>query len=119
MAVTVFLLAGAPVESLDAYFALGGGEGLELARTLGPARTIEQLSAAGLRGRGGAGFPTAEKWRSVVSGGPGDRYVVCNAAEGEPGTFKDRTLLRANPYQVIEGVLIAANAVGAGRRSWR
>ena len=110
---TGFLSADAPVESLDAYFALGGGEGLELARTLGPARTIEQLSLAGLRGRGGAGFPTAAKWRSVASGGPGDRYVVCNAAEGEPGTFKDRTLLRANPYQVIEGLLIAANAVGA------
>ena len=110
---TGFLLAGASVRSLDAYFALGGGEGLELARTLGPARTIEQLSLAGLRGRGGAGFPTAAKWRSVASGGPGDRYVVCNAAEGEPGTFKDRTLLRANPYQVIEGLLIAASAVGA------
>lgn len=110
---TGFLLPAAPVASLDAYFELGGGEGLELARTLGPARTIEQLSLAGLRGRGGAGFPTATKWSSVMSGGLGDRYVVCNAAEGEPGTFKDRALLRANPYQVIEGLLIAATTVGA------
>ena len=114
LVVTGFLLADAPVPTLEAYFASGGGgEGLELARTLGPERTIEQLALAGLRGRGGAGFPTADKWRSVVGGGPGDRYVVCNAAEGEPGTFKDRTLLRANPYQVIEGLLIAAAAVGA------
>lgn len=110
---TGFLLADAPVASLEAYFELGGGEGLELARSLGPTRTIEQLSLAGLRGRGGAGFPTATKWKSVVSGGPGQRYVVCNAAEGEPGTFKDRQLLRTNPYQVLEGLLIAAAAVGA------
>src|SRR5690606_14525209 len=69
----------------------------------------------GLRGRGGAGFPTARKWRSVMEGGPefGDRYAVANGAEGEPGTFKDRPLTRANPYQIIEGLAIAATVVGA------
>jgi NADH-quinone oxidoreductase subunit F len=110
---TGFLLAPTPVSSLDEYFASGGGEGLELARSLGSTATIEQISQSGLRGRGGAGFPTAAKWRSVRDGGPGDRYVVCNAAEGEPGTFKDRALLRANPYQMIEGLLIAALAMEA------
>jgi NADH:ubiquinone oxidoreductase subunit F (NADH-binding) len=68
-----------------------------------------------LRGRGGAGFPTGEKWRTVRTTGTGIRFAVCNAAEGEPATFKDRTLLRRNPYQVIEGLAIAAYAVGAER----
>ncbi len=70
---------------------------------------------SGLRGRGGAGFPTGRKWQSLrESAGPDvPRYVACNAAEGEPGTFKDRAILGANPYQVVEGVAIAAAAVGA------
>jgi NADH-quinone oxidoreductase subunit F len=108
-----FLLPESPVPSLEAYLAAGGGEGLERARTIGPERTIEELSLARLRGRGGAGFPTSTKWRSVLQGGSGERYAVCNAAEGEPGTFKDRALLRADPYPVIEGLLIAAATVGA------
>jgi NADH-quinone oxidoreductase subunit F len=76
---------------------------------------LDQLVRSGLRGRGGAGFPAATKWRSVAAGGPalGDRYVVANGAEGEPGTFKDRPLLRANPYQVLEGLAIACTVVGA------
>jgi NADH:ubiquinone oxidoreductase subunit F (NADH-binding) len=110
---STFLLGDTPIESLDAYFATGGGEGLELARSLAPGVILDQIAASGLRGRGGAGFPTATKWQSVVQGGPGPRFVVCNAAEGEPGTFKDRRLLRANPYQVLEGLLIAAVALGA------
>ncbi|MDP9209029.1 MAG: SLBB domain-containing protein, partial [Actinomycetota bacterium] len=69
--------------------------------------------ASGLRGRGGAGFPTATKWQAVRSHPCPTRYVVCNAAEGEPGTFKDRWLLRHNPYQVIEGLAVAALTVGA------
>jgi NADH-quinone oxidoreductase subunit F len=110
---STFLLGETPIESLDAYFAIGGGEGLELARSLPPAVVLAQIAESGLRGRGGAGFPTADKWRSVDQGGPGERYVVCNAAEGEPGTFKDRYLLRSNPFQVVEGLLIAAVALGA------
>ena len=78
---------------------------------------IEELVASGLRGRGGAGFPTGVKWRSIAAGGPevGERFVVANGAEGEPGTFKDRAMLRHNPYALIEGVLIAARTLGAGR----
>ena len=67
-------------------------------------RRSPRSTAAGLRGRGGAGFPTGTKWRSVAEGVGRHRYAVCNAAEGEPGTFKDRALLRANPYAVIEGL---------------
>ncbi len=109
------LLPDAPIESLQAYLDAGGGRGLAGARYIGAAETISEIGAAGLRGRGGAGFPTATKWRSIVNGGPGPRYAVCNAAEGEPGTFKDRTLLRSNPYAVLEGLVIAAETVGATR----
>ena len=104
-----------PFASLDDYRAAGGGSALPLARSRGAGWVIDQLERAGLRGRGGAGFPAAQKWRSVIAGGGalGDRYVVGNGAEGEPGTFKDRPLMRANPYQVIEGLCIAAQVVGA------
>ena len=109
------LLPATPHESLGDYLATGGGKALAIARDRGAAWVFDELDRAGLRGRGGGGFPTGRKWRSVASGGPalGDRYVVANGAEGEPGTFKDRPLLRANPYQVIEGVSIAATVVNA------
>ncbi|MGD9700820.1 MAG: NADH-ubiquinone oxidoreductase-F iron-sulfur binding region domain-containing protein [Acidimicrobiia bacterium] len=107
------LLHDPPLTSLDAYLELRGGQGLSGARHVGPKETIAEIAAAGLRGRGGAGFPAATKWRSVAEGTGRTRYAVCNAAEGEPGTFKDRALLRANPYAVIEGLLIAAETVGA------
>jgi NADH-quinone oxidoreductase subunit F len=107
------LLPPSPVATLDQHLALGGGAGLVGARHVGPDETIEVLGASGLRGRGGAGFATATKWRSVARGGSGIRYAVANGAEGEPGTYKDRALLRANPYAVIEGLLIACEAVGA------
>jgi NADH:ubiquinone oxidoreductase subunit F (NADH-binding) len=103
-----------PIGSLEEYVAARGGEGLERTRSLGPDGVIELLSQSGLRGRGGAGFPTGTKWRSLVSAG-GEHFVVCNAAEGEPATFKDRLLLRRNPYPVIEGILIAAETIGAKR----
>lgn len=99
--------------SLEDYADIGGGRGLEAARSMGPERTIEFVVRSGLRGRGGAGFPTGAKWGSVARAGGARHYAVCNAAEGEPGTFKDRALLRANPYAVLEGLLIAAEAVGA------
>jgi NADH:ubiquinone oxidoreductase subunit F (NADH-binding) len=104
-----------PVESLDEYLTRGGGEGLATAVRHGPDEVIAEIRAAGLRGRGGAGFPTADKWATVRANGGPTRYVVCNAAEGEPGTFKDRFILRRNPYLVLEGVAIAALAVGASR----
>jgi len=108
-----FLLPAVPVTSLADYRAAGGGRGLERARELGPDQTIAEVRLARLRGRGGAGFPTGAKWASVRTA-PGDvRYVAVNAAEGEPGTFKDRALMRASPYQLLEGLAIAALAVGA------
>ncbi|MEY2433952.1 MAG: NADH-quinone oxidoreductase subunit [Acidimicrobiaceae bacterium] len=111
-----FLLPSSPVDSLATYVERGGGRGWARAQELGPAGTIQEVLLSGLRGRGGAGFPTGRKWLSVRGdGGPdaGDRYVVCNGAEGEPGTFKDRAILRADPYQVVEGMAIAAFAMGA------
>jgi len=104
-----------PVTSLDTYVRAGGGQGLEAARKLGPSATVEEMLAAGIRGRGGAGFPTGVKWRTVAAnaGELEPTTVVVNAAEGEPGSFKDRALLERNPYRVLEGALIAALAVGA------
>jgi NADH-quinone oxidoreductase subunit F len=101
--------------SFDEYVAAGGGRGLENALGATPDALIEEVVKSGLRGRGGAGFPTGEKWRSIRTTGTGTRFAVCNGAEGEPATFKDRFLLRTNPYQVLEGLAIAAHAVGAER----
>jgi NADH-quinone oxidoreductase subunit F len=102
---------------LDDYKKAGGGRGLEVARQVEPVALIDEVEAAGLRGRGGAGFPTGLKWRTVAANQSTfePTTVVVNAAEGEPGTFKDRTILRLNPYEVIEGAAIAARAVAADR----
>jgi len=78
-----------------------------------PDEILDEIARAGLRGRGGAGFPAATKWRSVRDAPGTDKYIVANGAEGEPGTFKDRTVMRFCPYEVIEGAAIAAHAVGA------
>ena len=90
-------------------------EGLAYARRaeLGREATLSEVTASGLRGRGGGGFPTGDKWRSVRDAGGGRRYVVANGAEGEPATFKDRTLMRRDPFRIIEGAAIAAFVVGA------
>jgi NADH-quinone oxidoreductase subunit F len=101
--------------SFDEYVGAGGGRGLERALAMAPDQVIEEVALSGLRGRGGAGFPTGRKWLAVKSTGTGPRYVVCNAAEGEPATFKDRLLIRRNPYRMIDGLQIAAHAVGAER----
>jgi NADH-quinone oxidoreductase subunit F len=106
-------LLDAIVTSFAAYRDAGGGRGLEVALGAAPDAVIDEVAKSGLRGRGGAGFPTGEKWRAISSTGSGDRFAICNGAEGEPATFKDRWLLRTNPYQVIEGLAIAAYAVGA------
>lgn len=117
------LLADPPVTDLADHEARGGLAGLRRAYELGPGATIQEVILSGLRGRGGGGFPTGRKWQSVrdavdtdVEDGGADRaFVVCNGAEGEPATFKDRAIIRANPYAVVEGVAIAALAVGAER----
>jgi NADH-quinone oxidoreductase subunit F len=99
---------------LAAWLAHGGGEGL--ARALRePDRIIAEIAAADLRGMGGAGFATHRKWAPVAEAPAGDKVVVCNGNEDEPGTFKDRYLLEHTPHQVIEGALIAALAVRANR----
>ncbi|TML89198.1 MAG: hypothetical protein E6G06_14985 [Actinobacteria bacterium] len=104
-----------PVTDLAEHLQRRGGEGLEAAQALDPDALIAELKASGLRGRGGAGFPTGVKWRTVRDNRSTveSSSVVVNGAEGEPGTFKDRMILRSNPYEVVEGALIAARAVGA------
>jgi NADH:ubiquinone oxidoreductase subunit F (NADH-binding) len=104
-----------PIETLAAYRKARGGNGLTRARELEPEAIVAELEASGLRGRGGAGFPTGRKWRTMLANESPvlATTVVVNAAEGEPGTFKDRTILRNDPYQVLEGALIAALVVGA------
>jgi NADH-quinone oxidoreductase subunit F len=110
-----WLLPEQPYASFADYEAAGGGQALQLARERGNEWVLDALERSGLRGRGGAGFPLARKWRSILEGGPalGDRYAVANGAEGEPGTFKDRPLMRTNPYQVIEGLAVACHVVNA------
>jgi NADH-quinone oxidoreductase subunit F len=109
------VLDAQPILDLAAYFDAGGGNALEAALRLGPAATIEEVEASGLRGRGGAGFPTGRKWRTVAEHASDAvaATVVVNATEGEPGSFKDRMLLRRNPYRILEGALVAAHTVGA------
>ncbi|HEX2382756.1 MAG TPA: NADH-ubiquinone oxidoreductase-F iron-sulfur binding region domain-containing protein [Acidimicrobiales bacterium] len=115
MSERLHLLAGDPVSSLQHWEDRGGGRGLVAAREMGPEAVLAEVEAAGLRGRGGAGFPTALKWRTVLTHRAPELAtpVVVNAAEGEPGTFKDRTILRHNPYQAVEGALIVASALGS------
>ncbi|MDP9404249.1 MAG: SLBB domain-containing protein [Actinomycetota bacterium] len=104
-----------PIISLEDFVKRRGGQGLQAALGMEPPAIIEVLAASGLRGRGGAGFPTGRKWQTVAANRLPDApsTVIVNAAEGEPGTFKDRTILRRNPYVVVEGALIGARAVGA------
>jgi NADH-quinone oxidoreductase subunit F len=109
------ILPSRAIASLDEYVAAGGGRALDAARRVAPETLIAEVEASGLRGRGGAGFPTGTKWRTIAANRSPDlpTTVVVNAAEGEPGTYKDRAILRADPYSVIEGALVAAIAVGA------
>ena len=104
-----------PVDSLDAYRRGGGGRAIDAALQVPPATLIGEIEASGLRGRGGAGFPTGRKWRTVAANCTPTQAatVVVNGAEGEPGCFKDRSIMRTDPYRVVEGALVAARAVGA------
>jgi NADH-quinone oxidoreductase subunit F len=103
-------------DTLDDHRRRGGCAGLDAARRSSRDTVIAEIEAAGLRGRGGAGFPTGVKWRTVAGAStPRSTPVVVNAAEGEPATFKDRQLIRMNPFKIIEGALIAAYAVDTDR----
>ena len=99
---------------LDDYVKRGGYDALKKILSSGMSQedVIAELKASGLRGRGGAGFPTGLKWSFMPRSFPGQKYLVCNSDEGEPGTFKDRDILRLNPHIVIEGMVIAAYAMG-------
>ncbi len=101
--------------SLESYRRTGGYEAWEriLRERIPPAGVVETVKASGLRGRGGAGFPTGLKWSFMPREAPGPKYVVCNSDESEPGTCKDRDILRFNPHAVIEGMLIGGYAMGA------
>jgi formate dehydrogenase iron-sulfur subunit len=99
--------------SLADYRTHGGYKGLERALSLGSAGTIEAVKASGLRGRGGAGFPTGIKWETVARASGPRKYIVCNADEGDSGTFADRMVLEGDPFMLIEGMTIAAVATGA------
>jgi formate dehydrogenase iron-sulfur subunit len=101
--------------SLDDYKAHGGYRGLARARELGPAATVREVTASGLRGRGGAGFPTGIKWKTVADTSADRKYIVCNADEGDSGTYADRMLMEGDPFSLIEGMTIAGYAVGAGK----
>lgn len=106
---------GAPLD-LAAYEAAGGYRALKKAlEGMAPAEVIQVVKDSGLRGRGGAGFPTGLKWSFVPAGeaAPRPKYLLCNADEMEPGTFKDRLLMEAHPHQLIEGMLLASYAIGA------
>jgi formate dehydrogenase iron-sulfur subunit len=99
--------------SLDDYRRQGGLSGLERALALGSKATIEEVLASGLRGRGGAGFPTGIKWRTTAGVDADQKYIVCNADEGDSGTFADRMLMEGDPFLLIEGMAIAGLSVGA------
>jgi NADH-quinone oxidoreductase subunit F len=114
MSATERVLPAQPLQRLADHEARGGGDGLVAARKLDGGEVIDVVRAAGMRGRGGSGFPTAVKWSTVAAyrSDVMPTTVVVNAAEGEPGCYKDRVLLTRDPYAVLEGALIAAHAVG-------
>ncbi|MXY74665.1 MAG: NADH-quinone oxidoreductase subunit E [Acidimicrobiia bacterium] len=99
--------------SLDSYLEAGGYRALEKAVEMGPAAVVAEVKASGLRGRGGAAFPAWIKWEAVANSPEQVRYLICNADESEPGTFKDRVLMEDDPFSVIEAMTISGLAVGA------
>ena len=114
--VKVLALAGRvdPTDMND-YIAHGGYEGLKKALSLSPEEVVNQVKISGLRGRGGGGFPTGNKWGFLAAKKADEKILICNADEGDPGAFMDRSLMESVPHQVLEGMLIAAYATGATR----
>ena len=101
--------------SLADYLMHGGGKGLAAARAMQPAAIVQAVTESGLRGRGGAAFPTGIKWKTVLDTAASQKYIVCNADEGDSGTFSDRMLMEGDPYCLIESIAIAGLAVGANK----
>lgn len=99
--------------SFEHYLARGGYKGLERAFSMAPEEVIEEMKASGLRGRGGAGFPTGVKWGFARASKSDEKYIICNADEGDPGAFMDRSVLEGDPHSVIEGLMVAGYAIGA------
>lgn len=95
------------------YLARGGYEGLERAFLMSPEDVIEEMKKSGLRGRGGAGFPTGMKWSFARASKSDEKYIICNADEGDPGAFMDRSVLEGDPHAIVEGLMIAGYAIGA------
>lgn len=103
-------------DSFKDYVAVGGYYALVKALTeMSPADVLREITTSGLRGRGGGGYPTGLKWSSVAKMPPGQKYVICNADEGDPGAFMDRAILESDPHRLLEGMAIAAYAVGADK----
>ncbi|MFC1872613.1 NADH-ubiquinone oxidoreductase-F iron-sulfur binding region domain-containing protein [Chloroflexota bacterium] len=100
-------------ENINHYIARGGYAGLARALTMTPEQVIAEVKNSGLRGRGGAGFPTAMKWEFCRNAAGDEKYLICNADEGDPGAFMDRSLLEGDPHAVLEGMLVGAYAIGA------
>ena len=101
-------------ERIEEYVAVGGYQALAKALyEMTPAGVVDEIARSGLRGRGGAGFPTGLKWKTVAKGGGERKFVICNGDEGDPGAFMDRSVLESDPHRVLEGMAIAAYAVGA------
>ncbi|WP_099209747.1 NADH-quinone oxidoreductase subunit NuoF [Thermococcus henrietii] len=100
-------------ENIDEYIAVGGYEALKKALRMEPEEIIDIIMKSGLRGRGGAGFPTGLKWKFTREAKGDEKYVICNADEGDPGAFMDRNVLEGDPHRVIEGMIIGAYAIGA------
>jgi len=100
---------------LDDYVKRGGYDALRkiLAEKIPPEQIVAEVKKSALRGRGGAGFPTGLKWSFMPKNFAGQKYIVCNSDEGEPGTFKDRDIIRYNPHALIEGMIIAGYSIGA------
>jgi NADH-quinone oxidoreductase subunit F len=100
-------------EDIDAYINIGGYEGAKKALSQKPAEIVAEIKASGLRGRGGAGFPTGLKWEICAKAEGHPKYIICNADEGDPGAFMDRSVIEGNPHSVIEGMIIGGYAIGA------
>ncbi|NUR78123.1 MAG: NADH-quinone oxidoreductase subunit E [Thermoleophilia bacterium] len=109
------IAAGVDPESIDAYIQAGGFESLRRAQELGPDAVLEQVVESRLLGRGGAAFPTGVKWEAVAKQAAQPHYLVCNADESEPGTFKDRVLMEQDPFALVESMAIAALATGSSK----